>query len=74
MVQMGSIKTKYQALVVGVSNSAKGKPMSKNLKFLDKKKSKKLKSSEGASNPPREKEKKGKENSKCTYFHKGWNP
>ena len=38
LVQMGSIKTKYQALAVGVSNSEKGKPKSKNLKFPDKKK------------------------------------
>ena len=72
MVQMGSIKTKYQAVSMGVSNSAKGKPKSKNSKLLDKKKSEKPKSSEGASNPPREKEKKGKEKAKCTYYHKGW--
>ena len=60
MVQMGSIKTKYKALAVGVLNSTKGKPKSKNLKLSDKKKSEKPKSSEGATNPPKEKEKKGK--------------
>ena len=64
LVQMGSIKTKYQALAVGVSNSAKGKPKSKNLKLPDKKKSEKPKSSEGAMNPPKEKEKKGEEKAK----------
>ena len=53
LVQMGSIKTKYQALVVGVSNSAKGKPKSKNSKLSDKKKSENTKSSEGAMNPPK---------------------
>ena len=72
MVQMASINTKYQALVVGVSNSAKGKPKSKNSKLPDKKKSEKPKSSEGATNPPKEKEKKGKEKAKCYYFQKGW--
>ena len=70
---MGSIKTKYQDIVVGVSNLAKGNPKSKNSKLSDKKKSEKPKSSEGATNPPKEKEKKGKEKEKCTYCHKGWN-
>ena len=41
LVQMGSINTKDQALAVGVSNSAKGKPKSKNSKLPDKKKSEK---------------------------------
>ena len=72
LVQMGSIKTKDKALSVGVSNLAKGKPNSKNWKLSDKKKSEKPKSSEGATNPPKEKEKKGKEKAKCSYFHKGW--
>ena len=53
LFQMGSIKTKDQALAVGFSNPAKGKPKSKNSKFLDKNKSEKPKSSEGASNPPK---------------------
>ena len=53
MVQMGFINTKYQALAVGVLNSAKGKPKSENLKLSDKKKSEKPKSSEGATNPPK---------------------
>ena len=38
IVQMGTIKTKDQALVVVVSNSSKGKPKSKNLKLPEKKK------------------------------------
>ena len=41
LVQMDSIKPKYQALVAGVLNSAKGKPKSKNLKLSNKKKSEK---------------------------------
>ena len=72
MVQMGSINIKDQPLEVGVSNSAKGKPKSKNSKLSNKKKSEKQKSSEGATNPLKEKEKKGKEKAKCSYFHKGW--
>ena len=60
MVQIGSIKTKDQELAVGVLNAAKGKPKSKKLKLPNKKKSEKPKSSEGAMNPPKEKEKKGK--------------
>ena len=72
LVQMGSIKTKDQALVVGFLNLAKGNPKSKNLKLSNKKKSEKPKSSEGATNPPKEKEKKGKEKAKCSYCHKGW--
>ena len=38
LVQMCTIKTKYQALAVGVSNSSKGKSKSKNLKLPEKKK------------------------------------
>ena len=72
LVQMGSINTKDQALAVGVLNSAKEKPKSKNSKFRDNKKSEKPKSNEGATNPPKEKEKKGKEKAKGSYFHKGW--
>ena len=45
---------------MGVSNSANGKPKSKNSKLADKKKSEKPKSSEGATNSPKEKENKGK--------------
>ena len=73
LVQMGTIKTKDQALSVGVSNSSKGNPKSKNLKLPEKKKPKKPKSSDGGSIAPKDKEKRGKENTKCTYFHKGWN-
>ena len=38
LVQMGSIKTKDQALAVGILNLAKGKPKSKNSKLSVKKK------------------------------------
>ena len=38
IVQMGTIKTKDQALAMGVSNSSKGKPKSKNSKLLERKK------------------------------------
>ena len=74
MIQMGSIKIKDQALALGVSNSAKGKPKSKNSKLSDKKKLEKPKLSEGAMNPPKEKEKKGKEKAKFSYCHKRWHP
>ena len=75
IVQMGTMKTKDQALAVGVSNSAKGKPKSKNLKLPEKKKNlEKPKSSDASLNTSKEEDKKGKEKAKCTYFHKGWNP
>ena len=74
LVQMGIIKAKDQALAMGVSNSSKGKSKANNSKLPEKKKPEKLKSSDGGSNPPKEKDKKGKEKTKCTYFHKGWNP
>ena len=38
LVQMGTIKTKDQALAVGVSNYSKGNPKFKNLKLPEKKK------------------------------------
>ena len=38
LVQMSTIKTKDQALSMGVSNSSKGKPKSKNSKLPGKKK------------------------------------
>ena len=38
LVQMGSIKTKDQALKVGVLNSSKGNPKSKNSRLPEKKK------------------------------------
>ena len=38
LVQMGTIKTKDQALAMGVLNSLKGKPKPKNLKLPEKKK------------------------------------
>ena len=75
LVQMGTINTKDQALEVGVSNSSKGNPKSKNSKLPEKKKNpEKPKSSDASSNPSKEKEKKGQEKAKCTYFHKGWHP
>ena len=58
--QMGTIKTKDQALAVGVLNSSKGNPKPKNLKLPEKKKPKEPKSSDGGLNPPREKDKRGK--------------
>ena len=69
---MGTIKSKDQALAMGVLNDSKGKPKAKNSKLPEKKKPEKPKFSDGGLNPPREKDKKGKENTKCTYFHKGW--
>ena len=72
LFQMGSTKAKNQALVVGVSNSSKGKLKTKNLKFpKKKKKTEKPKFSDASLNPSKEKENKGKEKAKCTYFHKG---
>ena len=64
LVQMGTIKTKDQALAMGVSNSSKGNPKPKNSKLPVKKKLEKPKSSDGGSNPPKEKDKRGKEKTK----------
>ena len=69
---MGTIKDKDQSLAMGVSNSSKGKKKAKNSKLPEKKKPEKTKSNDGGSNPPKEKDKKGKEKTKCTYYHKGW--
>ena len=60
LVQMGTIKTKYLALDMGVSNSSKRRPKPKSLKLPKKKKPEKPKSNDGILNPPREKDKKGK--------------
>ena len=69
---MGTIKSsKYQALVVGVLNPSKGKNKSKDSKQPDKKKQDIPKSSDGGSNPCKDKDKKNKEKTKCTYYHKG---
>ena len=75
LVQMGTINpTKYQSMYLGDSNQSKGNKKPKYLKQQEKKKSKeKPKSSDGGSNPNKEKGKK-QESSKCTYCHKGWNP
>ena len=70
---MGTIKTKDQALAMGILNSSKGKPKPKNSKLPEKKKLEKPKSSDGSSNYSKEKDKKGKEKTMWTYFHKGWN-
>ena len=64
LVQMGTINTKYQALAMGVLNSSKGNPKAKNSKLIEKKKPEKPKSSDGGLNPPREKDKRGKEKAK----------
>ena len=57
---MGTIKAKDQALAMGVSNASKGKQKAKNSKVPEKRKSKNPKSSDRSSNPPKEKDKKGK--------------
>ena len=59
---------------MGVSNAFKGKQKANNLKQAEKRKSEKPKSNDGGSNPPKEKDEKGKEKTKCTYCHKGWHP
>ena len=74
IVHMGTIKaSKDQALAVGVSNASKGKQKENNSKEPQKKKVDRPNNSDGGSNPSKDKEKKGKEKTKCTYFHKGWN-
>ena len=73
LVQMGTIKsTKYQYLSSNVSNQDKGNNKDKDLKQQEKRKQDKPKSSYGGLNPSTYKEKKKKENKKCTYCHKGW--
>ena len=58
---------------MSVSNASKGKKKVNNSKHPKKRKYDKPKSSDGGLNPPKEKEKKGKEKTKCTYFHNEWN-
>ena len=60
LVQMGTIKAKYQSLAMGFSNASKGKHKANNLKLQEKRKLEKPKSNDGGSNPPKEKENKGK--------------
>ena len=55
---MGTIKAKDQYFSMGVLNASKGKQKEKNSKQLEKRKSEKPKSSDGGSNPPKEKDKK----------------
>ena len=71
LVQMGTIKDKDQGLSMGFLNASRRRSKAKNSKLLENKKPENPKSSDGGSNPPREKEKKGKEKTKCTYLHKG---
>ena len=72
---MGTIKSnKDQSFAAGVSNQAKRKNKSRDLKQQEKKKQEKPKSSDGVSNPSKDKEKKKQEKKKCTYYHKGWHP
>ena len=58
LVQMGTIKAKDQALFMGVLNASKGNSKAKNSKLPKKNKPEKPKSSDGGSNPPKEKDKK----------------
>ena len=75
LVQMGTIKPRnYQDLTSGVSNASKGKKKSKDLKQPEKRKQDKPKTIDGGSNPCKDKEKKNKEKTKCTYCHKQWHP
>ena len=71
---MGTIKAKDQSFSMGFLNASKEKSKANNLKLPEKRKLEKPKSSDGGSNPPKEKDKRGKEKKKCTHFHKGWNP
>ena len=72
---MGTIKySNDQDLVARVSNPSKGKNKSKDSNKNDKKKQYRPKCSYGVSNPCKDKDKKGKEKTKCTYCHKGWHP
>ena len=73
LVKMGTIKdTRDQALAMVVLNASKGKQKENNLKQLEMGKPNRPKNSDGGSNPPKDKDKKGKEKNKCTYFHKVW--
>ena len=65
IVQMGTIKTKDQALRVWFSKYSMGKLKSKTSKLPEKKKNQeKPKSNDASLNPSKEKEKKGKEKGK----------
>ena len=71
--QKGTIKSsKDQDLAVGVSNPSKGRKKYKDSKYPEKKKQDRPKSSDGGSNPCKDKDKKKQEKTKCTYCHKGW--
>ena len=70
---MGTIKTsKDQALAAWVSNLSKGKKKDRDSKQPEKKKQDKPNIHDGGSNRCKDKDKMGKENTKCTYCHKGW--
>ena len=61
LVQMGTINAKDLSLAMGVSNASKENQKENNSKVPKKRKSEKPKSSDGGLNPPKEKDKKGKE-------------
>ena len=60
LVKMGTIRAKDQDFSMVVLNASKGKHKAKNSKHPEKRKSEKTKSSDGGSNPPKEKDKKVK--------------
>ena len=75
LVQMGTIKSnKDRALAARVLNPSKGKKKAKDSRKQDKKKQDRPKFPDGGSNPCKDKDKKNKEKTKCTYRHKGWHP
>ena len=75
LVHMGTIKSrKYQALATRVLNLSKGKNKAKDSRQQDKKKQDKPKFPNGGSNPYEDNDKKNKDKTKFTYYHKGWHP
>ena len=72
LVKMSTIKSrKYQYIATRVLNPSKGKKKSKDSRQQDKKKKERPKFPDGGSYPCKDKDKKNKEKTKCTYFHKG---
>ena len=72
---MGTIKsTKDKSLATRASNQAKGNKKAKDSKYQEKNKQENPKYLDRVLNPSKDKEKKKKENTKCTYCHKGWHP
>ena len=73
LVQIGTIKTsKDQGLAAGFRMHPKGKKKYKDSVKPEKKKQDRPNIPDGGSNPCKDKDKKGKEKTKCTYCHKGW--